>query len=783
MTRCDDLHDLLPGWAAGEEPPADAERHVAACAACAARLDARRREAQGLRAAWVAPEPPEALRARLAEVARPAAERGPRTLAWSTALAALAAVVLAGLLAARWREGDGGAATGASTGPLGHDPGSREAGAPAVAAAPDAAPGATRFWMPPPALRLDLARAANRPDLGTPGEALPAGGGVLHEAALWRPGRAVEVPAARVERAPAPPLLDEGAAVQRYVYGDAPFVAGPRTWQAAQLPGAREVVLGAPVVERLPRPPPERLAVVLRSPDGSLRAAVQARLEPTLAVGVLVPEALGRALALPQFEIPGGAVVEAGSKARAGQRCRVRLEVPGVLGGEQGLTVEGVALGPTPVDLAARASGHVALWWRGPRRVDQLIALDPAVVGGPPPLLGVEDVAARWEDNVLEPPEGGGGLLETPYAQGRVFGLGWQRREGREAYFEACVLLGGLDPGTTEVEVSEVEVAGRFPPGAVATLARVWAGPVAVPSAEAVSVGTVAADGTLRLFRRAGEEGEGLLLRVVAPDGRATLQPLQARALLGRLRLRLEADGGAALEHSDPDSRRAWEDQGLWNLRGPDGDAQRAALSGVIAFLAGVEPGQPPPPLAAPTPAVLELVTEPGLAARDVLPWLTFAVRDDVRLARVLWSSARDGAPLTWDPERARAWEAVRGRVAPGGLLHRVRLRSPSAAGGGLALTHVRTECEPAGLSSSAPAPVPLVLPSLLPAPDAPAAARAEALRLLREGLRPAAVPPGALLEVVVEDLPSLGVPADDLRLVLQAALEAGVAAVRFRGG
>ncbi len=786
MNACPGVRERLPGLEAGEPDEAGDLAHLSACPACAAQARRLRAELDALRAAWspLAPAPGLARRLlRRARRARAAGPAEPRLVPWPLALSALAAVLLGGVGLALW-QGRGTTPEATSEGP--------RAGEPQAARA-------TQVVAPPPAVQLEAARAANRPDLDTLGETLPydsARGNPqrLQEAVQWTPEGGPRPLPPRLTTTFEPPLVS-GGAVQRWVYADPEASTGPREWTTGRLPERGEVLLGAPLAAMLALPTESLgalLEVTLASPDGSVEATVVARMVPSLGAPAVVPEALARALCLQQFEIPGGARLDLGSKALSGQRCRVR-----VTRGPLGRLVEAVALGPAPADLADRARGAVELRLEGvlPRSSTSSVAASlpyaeapagaPAPPGAPgeapaqPPFALTRTYADGWD-----------GTQSLPGAHGCVVRLSWHRRPGAadgaspasavEAALDGAALhLGGLDPGLHTVEIQTLRLPGPFPAGARGTLALVWRGPDAVPSLEGVSQATVAADGSLTFPRRAGERAAALRLRVVTADGEASWHrvpvgmPTFPSPEGAFVRVALGADGSARLDHVDPASGREWHDEGLWSLVGAQGVEQLAALQGVVATLTGA--GAPTDP-AGDGGASFVLLLDGDAAAADAAALLVAAAAGAARLSV---ADERGGSMVTWAPGLARAWEEAGLRGEAGGLRRRVILRS-SAGGPGGARTLLREEDElRVWGDSNAPAPAPLGLPAILPPAGEGAGGEQAARRAFLEAWSGAPPTSQVLVEVVVERCPGSSVPARDLLRVLHAFAQAGVTVLR----
>ena len=61
-------------------------------------------------------------------------------------------------------------------------------------------------------------------------------------------------------------------------------------------------------------------------------------------------------------------------------------------------------------------------------------------------------------------------------------------RFAHEGLADEWLVLGSFDPTHVNVEIQRLQALGTFPAGAQATIARVWRGRTAIPSAEAVNV-------------------------------------------------------------------------------------------------------------------------------------------------------------------------------------------------------------------------------------------------------------------------------------------------------
>lgn len=523
MNACERIVERLPAYVAGEPDEEGVAEHVAGCRACAAQQQRLGREVDGLRSTWSALRPPPDLKRWLhAAARRPGGAPAPRPVSWAVALSALAAVVAAGVGVAWWQRAQ------APPGP------SRTPAAPEERGA--AAP--TEVWLPPPPVQLEQARAVNRPALDKPGEALPGNPpSRLHEAAEWNLRGAAKAGSPRVSQGFEAPTFTYGA-VQRWVYGDAAATAGPRLWTGPRLPGPTEILLGAPFLASSRGLPGTRadgaVPVRLASPDGSMVAVVLARVEPELSAPLVVPEALARALCLQQFEIPGGATLEAAGSRLTGQRCRALVRL-----GERSGVVEALAVGPGPAVQVARARGAVDLVIQGERPTwlhlstlypiaySEIDPAGPARPAGNPPDVGPVFSGKRFSIGHALPRDWDG-RHSVPGEWGCLPVLAWSDdllapgESPPTPLRWAHLALSGRDPGEAAVTVERLHLPGPWPVGARATLALVWVNAVAIPSAEGVSSATVGADGALTFPRVRGEAAPGLRMRLVTKEGRAS---------------------------------------------------------------------------------------------------------------------------------------------------------------------------------------------------------------------------------------------------------------------
>jgi hypothetical protein len=175
---------------------------------------------------------------------------------------------------------------------------------------------------------------------------------------------------------------------------------------------------------------------------------------------------------------------------------------------------------------------------------------------------GLPEGGYRAEGAEVHSAENGFEHLEIRDGTWRLFFVFEARKGGAVPILPDTPLLGRLfdsahgllvpraldfDPFTLRVlEVERVALEGRWEPGANVTVARVWRGQTAIPSAEAVVRTQVDEKGRIAFPRLAGELGSTLRMLVRTKDGTSTFHDVVVAPELRttpRLDLTLGADG------------------------------------------------------------------------------------------------------------------------------------------------------------------------------------------------------------------------------------------------
>jgi hypothetical protein len=659
---CAGVREALPGFVAGEPDEPALREHLTACAACRAEERRLAADVERLREGLAGLAPSAFLEdlvleaARAADAGELAATPRERTVSWWVAGAALAAVFAAAVFLPRWLWPAEAPEALAVTPHADAPPG-------------DVDHGPTRVAVPPPPIQIEKARAANRPDLADAGETL-GGGHLLEEAFAYMPGSDPEDLGTHVRKAFPAAITDR--AVQRWVYGDTEATTLGRILALSVRPRAGTVVLGRGLYgflhreeggkrflehgeKRLAWPTSGELEVTLLSPDRATQARVVAAFDPKFEGGVYVPGPLARALGLHQFEIPHGislgVPVEAESTARAEtwgcSRARVVVRIPD-------LDVEQILEAATSRFEGSRFSSspgkmtHVLLFLgEKPAEVLAQVATREAEVnaaaGDFRRTAGVQ-VKYEPEATFLDAPEGASVTL----------------RFARLGLADEFLVLGSFDPTHVNVDVERLQAVGTYPAGASATLARVWRGRTAVPSAEAVSIATVSADGTLAFLRRAGEEGATLRMRLVTREGRVTWHDVRAgepeRRAAMFVRVGVTTDGKVRVEHAEGKASRESYELDQSDLGGRDAETQRATLRRVLASLVGAKQNPALVDGAGASVAELEVTGEAGTPWRHVGWALETAQADEVRVRTVRFLVGKLPR-VEIDLEAARPWQ------------------------------------------------------------------------------------------------------------------------------
>lgn len=514
MLTCEEVRSLLPTQDVGDT--VDVEKHIAACAACREERQRLAVEIENLRTDLTLLAPSPFLEEAVVEAARGARAGRPRARWPVVALAGAAAILL--LLFALPRDG-------------------RDSASDTQAGNEDAA--AAGIVVPPSAATVHEARGLNH-NL-TMGATLPPLG--------WNEGR----PGLKLSRTVLPEgVVDSSVrsetflpppprALHRFVYGDPGASPVDVAFRATTAPRKGVMLLGSGLLERIGGRVLASAGVDIQkdgtwwrstpgSPEGEIRIAspetggAQARIRVLVSTGydgtLLLDEPLARALGLYAFEIPGRMQVE-GAMTFTGQRARARVRLPELdfdevievqvrppdLGRPHDLREpHGIRIGaprgrqvlPTEVLVGRRMT------WTAPGTIE--MAGDTQLQRNPD---GVDWIALK-----------GKGMWHV-----LLRFAAWLPDETR-------LVPGAIDVGAptfldeAELRLGLLEVSTPLAPGTPLTLARVWRGHTAIPSATAVVETRVQEGGRVIAPAIWGEQGATIRGLARGAHGKATFVDL-----------------------------------------------------------------------------------------------------------------------------------------------------------------------------------------------------------------------------------------------------------------
>ena len=542
MLSCEKVEKLLPGLVTGEPLPHDVREHLASCDACRDRRDRLASEIADVREDLAALAPSPFLEDAVVEAAHETESPEPTRRPWRyvavafVAAAALFLVVLLPRLQEGGANGSGGVpgGEGDGKGELVH-----EAGAifvpPSVGEVRKARDENSRYWN----------RRAERP---RPAE-------MAYE--TWPAGAPTDKADTSLFLAPAE------EAHHRYVWGDPRGKPGNRTCTMETLPSAEGVFyLGSKLLSTIggafhvtptgeilhgdkrwwTTPGTMQGEITVGSPDeGGAEARVRVLVSPGYSGTLLLEEPLAYALGLHQFEIPGDVDFQSASGESIpieGRRARARIRIP-ELDFDQVVEVQVVRARPWMVKRGRRAREVGLLFPR--KKPTQIVTADA--------IEGLPEGGYRAEGAEVHSAENGFEHLEIRDGTRRLV-LGFHARNaGAVPLLPDVPLLGSLFDSADGVlvpraldfseftlhvlEVGTVRLDGRWEPGANVTIARVWRGLTAIPSAEAVVSTQVDDEGRIAFPRLAGEAGRTLRMLVRTKDGERTFHDVVVAPELG----------------------------------------------------------------------------------------------------------------------------------------------------------------------------------------------------------------------------------------------------------
>ncbi len=565
MLSCENVRDLLPGLVTGEKASHDVREHLAMCDACRTERDRLAREIATVREDLAVLAPSPFLEDAVVEAAHETVgpERVRRPWPYVAAAFVAAAALFLVVLLPRLQEQSGGETPTPIPGEEGEE----------GDVAPEFVMDAARIHVPPSRGEVERARQENMRQWDLRSERAEAD---EKNYQTWPRNARTDL---QETAAFLPPSED---VLHRWVHGDQLGRKGTRTHTVATLPSVEgvfylgngllneiggtlhagttgEIILGDKLWQTTPGTMQGEITVA--SPDtGGARARVRVLVSTGYSGTLMLEAPLARALGLHQFEIPGRVDFRTPDGKEIpvhGWRARARVAIP-ELDFDRVIEVQIVRQRPWMVKRGKRAR-ETGVLFRGvlPRSLVQARAFrfDPETggyeLGGDVKIIKPEERDGR-PIRQLEIGEGAFRLLigfEPPGPEsvpripdvpllGELFDVP-----------HAGLIPRALDFGPSTLHVIDIErvaLEGRWEPGAKVTLARVWRGMTAIPSAEAVIRTEVGENGRIAFPRIAGEQGSTLRMLVTKKDGTSKFHDVVVAPELGatpRLDLRVGADG------------------------------------------------------------------------------------------------------------------------------------------------------------------------------------------------------------------------------------------------
>ena len=490
MLSCEDVRALLGEIETGDPASGAVRDHLASCRGCRADAERVRAELRDMRADLAALAPSPFLEDAVLQTARetgmgPAPRRAPgRRAAIAVSLAA-AAILLVVLLAKPRGAGDPAPEPTHDRGE--HDRGGQEARD--VDWAGSWAPALLR--TPPSPLQVAASRTKNPWRL----QALKT----------TSPGLYVTVfPGTESYTATIPEL--PRAQPHRWVVPASEAGGADRTYELEGFVDEDLCVIGGSLLRHMPEGyrgaagAPDRVAVVIADPSGSgASVRVEALYRHGYTGDLLVPAALGRALGLHGFELPGSVRIRGDELLRA-HRALARVTVPDwEVDAVQEVQVRAPILdrGPAPRAVPGRSQSwglHLAgeLPQGGYANSQLMYDTQTQELGVAGTRFEVDPRSQRWPFFSLEAPLRGLTLVYEPDAHPRCL---------------VCLPAVDAGAGNQTLILERVTLEQRFEAGWEVAIARVWRERTMIPAADSVALTEVGTDGRVSFVHCRGERG------------------------------------------------------------------------------------------------------------------------------------------------------------------------------------------------------------------------------------------------------------------------------------